>query len=63
MLFRRRFRGQLTSLQGRVYIASGGKNRDSWAGMAIYRAAKKATCYQEGHDFFYPYGLQTSAHK
>jgi dTDP-4-amino-4,6-dideoxygalactose transaminase len=29
-----------------MYIASGGKRRDSWAGVAIYRAAKKAISYQ-----------------
>jgi hypothetical protein len=32
-----------------MYIASGGKRRDSWAGVAIYRAAKKAISYQVIH--------------
>jgi hypothetical protein len=26
-----------------MYVAGMGKRRDSWAGVAIYRAAKKAT--------------------
>jgi hypothetical protein len=29
-----------------MYIAGGGKRRDSWAGVAIYHAAKKAISYQ-----------------
>jgi hypothetical protein len=29
-----------------MYIAGVGKRRDSWAGVAIYRAAKKAISYQ-----------------
>jgi hypothetical protein len=32
--------------RGRMHIASVGKRRDSWAGVAIYRAAKKAVSYQ-----------------
>jgi len=32
--------------KARMYIAGGGKRRDSWAGVAIYRAAKKAISYQ-----------------
>jgi hypothetical protein len=28
--------------RGRMHIASGGKKRDSWAGVAICRAAKKS---------------------
>jgi hypothetical protein len=30
-----------------MYIAGVGKRRDSWAGVAIYRAAKKAISYQD----------------
>jgi len=40
-------RGDLTAPPGRMYIAGVGKRRDSWAGAAIYRAAKKAISYQE----------------
>jgi hypothetical protein len=29
-----------------MYIAGVGKRRDSWAGVAIYSAAKKAISYQ-----------------
>jgi hypothetical protein len=42
MLFRRRLLRQLTSPRDRKYITSVVKRGDSWAGVAIYRAAKKA---------------------
>jgi hypothetical protein len=32
--------------RGRMHIAGVGKRRDSWAGVAICRAAKKAISYQ-----------------
>jgi glucose dehydrogenase len=35
-----------------MYIASGGKRRDSWAGVAIYRATKKAISYQANSEIF-----------
>jgi hypothetical protein len=47
MFFRRRLLRRLTSPRGRIYIASVGKRTDSWAGVAIYRAAKKAISYQD----------------
>jgi ketosteroid isomerase-like protein len=37
----------LTSPDGRKYLTSVVKRGDSWAGVAIYRAAKKAISYQD----------------
>jgi hypothetical protein len=54
MLFRRRLLRRLTSPRGRMHIASGGKRRDSWAGVAIYRAAKKTISYQVANEDFFP---------
>jgi len=46
MLFRRRLLRQLISPRDRKYITSVVKRGDSWAGVAIYPAAKKAISYQ-----------------
>jgi len=37
-----------------MYIASVGKRGDSWAGVGIYRAAKKAISYQVANEDFFP---------
>lgn len=42
--------------RGRMHIASVGKRRDTWAGVAIYRAAKKAA----SHFFIFKSGSERS---
>jgi len=40
----------LTLSPGWMYIASVGKRRDEWPGVAIYGAAKKAISYKSGNN-------------